>query len=119
MAHGPGRGARLYHCGWIASVVIPESASSARPEIYQGSGGGGKGPPDWDHVVWPADAALTWLAMGSSIITASAIRQDTILIFLMGGDPSKVGGNHTHEPWQGWVVRKKVQESEQENLWNL
>jgi len=69
-------------------------------------------------VVWLADAALTWLAMGSSITTASAMRQDTTLIFLMVDDPSKVWGSLSHEPWQGWVVGKKVQESEQANLWN-
>jgi hypothetical protein len=57
--------------------------------------------------------------MGSSIIAVRAMRQDTTLIFLMLNDPSRVEGILRHEPWQGWVVGEKVQESEQENLWNL
>jgi hypothetical protein len=57
--------------------------------------------------------------MGSSIITTRAMRQETTLIFFMLNDPSRVGGILGHEPWKGWVVRKKVQESEQDNLWNL
>jgi hypothetical protein len=65
------------------------------------------------------EAALTWLAMGSSIITARAMRQEAALIFLMVDDPSRVGGSLSHEPWQLTVVEKKVQESEQVTLWNL
>jgi hypothetical protein len=57
--------------------------------------------------------------MGSSIITTRAMRQETTLIFFMLNDPSRVEGILRHGPWQGWVVRKKVQESEQEKLWNL
>jgi len=57
--------------------------------------------------------------MGSSIITTRAMRQETTLIFFMLNDPSRVEGILRHEPSQGGVVRKKVQESEQDNLWNL
>jgi hypothetical protein len=57
--------------------------------------------------------------MGSSIITTRAMRQETTLIFFMLNDPSRVEGILRHEPRQGGVVRKKVQESEQDNLWNL
>jgi hypothetical protein len=57
--------------------------------------------------------------MGSSIIIARAIRQETILIFFMVDDPSRIAMILDRESWQGLVVRKKVQESEQEDLWNL
>ena len=70
-------------------------------------------------MAWLADAALTWLAMGSSIISARAMRQDTTLIFFMVEDLSRVARILNREPLPGWVVRKKVQESEQESLWNL